>query len=238
MAFRRRRRSFRATARRPSPYEMQQLSICRLGMQTVVTPSCTEPSQFLTGLVSPRREYAGNTASPGTEIIPAFAKGVTVGGVRFRYSYSINYFLANGLEDVTDIIGIRSALVVLPLADSSAELPGVFPTNVLHLSGTIPETNQTVGLGYTRPRILWRGYDELPFISPSLFTTDFQNSVRSSQSQPDLQVVKSKVSLGHNEALYFLTEFQHGMQLDSFNNFTLELDLFGVAAVKPTTATR
>lgn len=235
----RRRRFRRATAPRRSPYEMQQISICRTGMTNFVEATCTTPAQFLTGLVSPRREFAG-PGSPGTEIIPAFSKGVTVGGIKFRYNYGINTLLAIGMDNIVDLIEIRSALVVLPLADNSTENPGVFPTNLLHYSGTIPETQATFGLGYTRPRVLWRGFDTLKFTGADNLTTfdDVDSYVQVSNEQPDLQIVKSKVSLGHNEALYFCTEYVSGVVLSPTVNFLLELDLFGVAAVKPVTATR
>lgn len=231
------RRSFRRRRSTGSPYEMQQISLCRLGY--TVGPggsaTCLLPHQFLTGLVSPRSEFA--SAATGSEIIPPFAKGVTVGGMRFRYSYSLNTFLASNLDSILTFVNIRSALVVLPLADTSAQVPGVIPSNLLHYNGTLPEVN-TGGLGYTRPRVLWRGYDELKFSGPENFTDDFTNALQTSRGQPDLQVVKSKVALGHNECLYFVTEWIDGINLDTPASYVLELDLFGVAAVKPTTQTR
>jgi hypothetical protein len=220
---------------------MQQISICRLPLLRASDASCEAPGQFATGLVSPRSEFA--SARAPLEIIPPFAKGVTVGGIRFRYTYSINTLLAApGLSLVVTQICIRSAILVLPLSDISAQVPGIFPTNLLHQSGTIPEENTIPGLGYTRPRILWRGYDELKFIGAGTVPPEGNVDVclQTSQSQPDLQVVKSKVSLGHNDCLYFVTEVVDGMGGLSPGAlfYYLELDLFGVTAVKPTTATR
>lgn len=230
------RRSRRAAG---SPYEMQQISICRLGLGLAgATNTCVQPAQFATGLVSPRSEFA--SAPAGVEVIPPFAKGVTVGGLRFRYSYAMNALLAFGLGNVSTFFAIRSGLVVLPLQDTSAQIPGVFPTNLLHYSGTIPEFNTIPGLGFTRPRILWRGLDILAFPGSGPVTDqgDVLN-MTGSGAQPDLQVVKSKVSLGHNECLYFVTEITTGIDFsDPLVGATVELDLFGVAAVKPTTQTR
>lgn len=230
------RRSRRSTG---SPYEMQQLSICRLAMLRSADADCLQPAQYATGMVSPRSEFA--SAATGSEIIPPFAKGVTVGGLRFRYSYSVNTLLSFGLDTLVTQLCIRSALLVLPLADASAQLPGFFPTNLLHYNGTIPEVN-TGGLGFTRPRVLWRGYDELKFIGPGTLQDEFQtpNGVQTSQTQPDLQVVKSKVSLGHNDCLYFVTEVTDGVGGlgPGVAYYYLELDLFGVVAVKPHTQTR
>lgn len=237
--------------RRPRQWEMQQLSICRtpLSLTDADFADCSQPAQFMTGLVSPRREFA-SSGTVGSEPLPAFSKGVTVGGLRFRYSYSLNSVLAFGvgLDNTDDTILIRSALVVLPLADSSTELPGVFPTNMLHHSQSIPEVNTTPGLGYYKPRILWRGYDELHFIGRTLLQDPpnagyysgydkHQDSSYKRRGAP-LEVVKSKVSLGHNDCLYFLSEIVLGFTIPEGEHFSIELDFFGVAPVKPTTATR
>lgn len=203
---------------------------------STTSATCLLPHQFATGLVSPRTEFASSAV--GSEVIPPFAKGVTVGGMRFRYSYSLNTFLAVNLDNLLTFINIRSALVVLPLGDQTAQAPAFFPQNVLHYNGTVPEV-ASGGLGYTRPRILWRGYDELKFVGSDNGDggDGFSYGLQTSQEQPDLQVVKSKVSLGHNECLYFITEFVDGINLTGAS-YILELDLFGVAAVKPTTQTR
>jgi len=242
------RRTFRRSRRSSgSPYEMQQLNICRTPLTIDRTATCTQPLQFLTGLVSPRREFGLAGPAAGSELVPAFSKGVTVGGIRFRYCLSVNTELATvGFpNNISDVWEARHALVVLPMADASTELPGVFPTNVLFNSGTIPESNVTAGLGYTRPRILWRGMSLLKFIrsqfkpSGAVDSGDLLWSTAWGGEGTALQVVKSKVSLGHNDALYFLTEVVHGLEI-VFPTFSipLVLDMFGVAAVKPITRTR
>lgn len=228
---RRMRRSFRRT-RRGNPYEMQQFSWCRVPLTILNSTTCLLPAQFLQEVVNPRREF--EDALLGN--LPAFARGVTVRGIRFQYEYFINSTLSLLAGSFIDYVQIRTGLVVLPLQPSSDSAPIGVPLDILHSSGTTP---MNVITGYAKPRVLWRGHDSVKFVSPFVnplgSTAELIQQSGSFSAQRAEVHVKSAVRLGMDEAIFLVTEMTTGIPVNAGESLVVALDGYGVAAVKPYT---
>lgn len=227
----RRRTGFRRSFRRRSPrVEMQQISVCRDALELTGDGTCSNPDQFLSILVSGQGEYLDGSGS-----VPAFAKGVSVSGLRFRYAFSFNSGNVS-VPQATDLCTIHSALVLLPV---DVTTPGnVSPPNAGFLfdSQTGPQ-DPSVLASVADYRVLWRGLDKLK-LYPDLsgpFGARLESTAYQGQGTA-LQTVKSKVKVDMDHALCWLIEIAYGLIFDSGSNSPiLAADFFGVAAVKPLT---
>jgi len=243
-----RRRPFRR-----SPYEMQQLSMCRSSIELDISNehffSCQTPKQDFFPLVTPRGEAANESG-----VIPAFARGDTVGGLRFSYNYAIvcSQFWAEeaddlGINQVMDQIDIRSGLVVLPLKGDQLFEPAAdaIPSNIFRTNGTSPDQG---GSGYFRPRILYRSLNQLRWygseVSGGVFLTGTgdrwaeysspQFNTTAGQEGTYPVTVKAKVALGMDEGLFWVVETNFGFAggEGSTSSIAYGMNFFGVAAVK------
>lgn len=241
--------------RRRSPYEMQQLTVCRASIELPIGNehffSCASPKQDFFPLVLPRQELR----DPGNAI-PAFARGCTVGGIRFSYSYAIycSQFWAGeaddlGINQVRDQIDIRSGLVVLPLSGTELSAPAgdAIPASIFHTSGADVDQG---GDGYFKPRILYRSFNSLQWVGSEVsggvlltgtgdrwasYQDKTENSTHdTSQEGTHPITVKAKVNLGFNEGLFWVVETNFGFAggEGSSSSIAYGLNLFGVAAVK------
>lgn len=235
MAFRRFRGRSRFSGRRmrrKSPYEMQQLNICRFGMQTGLS-DCTNPDQFLTPLISGRKEWAGQ--SSGAFVGPPLvAKGVVVRGMKFRFQYtSVPSVVATELQ-AAGVTSIRTGLVLLPLADGSLDTPAYLPTNILFNSQA-----DTAGFFGTeslrsRVRIVWR---DMQMMNTPLLPTGSSVTTVAAFTTPhfghganDLEVVRTAIRIDDSHGLFWLTEIVNPFLEE---NPLIVCDMFGVAAVRP-----
>lgn len=232
----RRRIAFRRSSlrRRSARVEMQQLSICREPLILSGNAPCNVPDVFFGMLVNPRAEFAADQqGSPG---VLAFAKGVGVRGVKFRYAFSFNSGNVS-VPQATDICTIHSALVVCPLDPDQVDSPLVPPSGFLFAQKTQPEPDFGGGAASTFAnfRVLWRGFDKLK-LYPDL-AGPFAARLESTAFQPQgnqLQVVKANVRLDMDHCLIWLIEIAYGMVFDEGTNTPLVSgDLYGVAAVRP-----
>lgn len=239
-----RRRSFR---RAGSPYEMQQISATRVPLtMSDIVPTPVDPYLYGTCLVSPRAEHATIFDAADKPPVPADARGCTVGGLRFRYNYAINNRNIVNLDGLSDYLTIKSALIVLPLDPQRAQTPmaGVLSPNILAQEGT--QVEDPTGLAaetYFRPRILWRSLDNLRIYSSAAYsetgwTWGYQLQSTSDFITPELEIVKSKVRLSMDEALFWIAEVSCGFAISETESVPLEFSLFGVAAVKRITKGR
>jgi len=231
---------------------MQQLSICRASIELPIGNetffNCQNPKQDFFPLVSPRLEAANESG-----VIPGFARGDTVGGLRFSYAYAISCFqfwaeeaVDLGINGVIDQIDIRSGLVVLPLKGDSLSEPAAdaIPKNIFRTNGVGPDQG---GSGYLRPRILYRSFNSLWWIGadvssntppgigyPNPAAGNFSTNKDASQEGTHPVTVKSKVALGMDEGLFWVVETNFGFAgfEGSTSSIAYGMNFFGVAAVK------
>lgn len=222
---------------RRTPYELQNLAICRLPMPTGLT-SCGLPDKFFTQLVGGMTEWESDTsAGPAVTVgAPTIVKGVVVGGLRFDYHYSyVPVPIEDAAQRAAGVCSLRSAVIVFP----NDPLTGTLPDAIATLPGGILDHHEpAIAEGGTtkRPkfRILWRGLDTISTVNVILGETDpFKLQIA---SNPHNHMghrsvrIRSKVRLDEGHSLWFYTEC-----INPFLTFnpTFALDLLGVAAVKP-----
>jgi len=217
-----------------SPYEMQQISICRAGMDMFAAGTCSAPQQFLNSVVQGAAEFGDTVGS-----FPAFSKGVVVGGLRFRYSYAVNTGTWVHTSLIDDYLTIHSALMLIPLNMSSAS--PLSPTQSLStgltlINTTVPRQASGVG-GMFNFRTLWRGLDTLRINTIFSGNTGGEAVSRMdcTAEQPMLQRVKAKVRIPEGMGLWFVTEAVGGWTTQTGDTapWNIALSLYGVAAVKP-----
>jgi len=219
------RRSFR---RRGSLYEMQQLSICREPLELSGDATCSQPDPFFVPLVSAASEHAAQGE------VPAFAKGVSLGGIKFRYAFSFNSGTVS-TPQATDLCTIHSALVLFPRDPSAGDLstPLLPPSGFLFAQKTFTESAGTQQ-DQSSFRVLWRGLDKLKLF-PDLsgpFGARMESTAYGGQGT-QLQDVRTKCKVDMDHVLCWYIEIAYGLLFDQGTNSPiLAADLFGVAAVK------
>jgi len=172
-----------------------------------------------------------------SDTVPAFARGVVVGGLKFRYAYSINI---NGNSGMTcqDFLTIHSALVVLPMVESGAfNVPSVPNSGFLFSNMTTKDLSTNAS--WRHPRMLWRSMDKLTLnggnnlggMGERLAAMDSTALHRT----PELIEVKSKARLNLEQGLYFVTEIVYGCTWTPSTGQapSVALDWYGVTPVKP-----
>jgi len=234
----RRRFARRGGFRRASRYEMQRIRICRFGMDLGFS-SCGVPDLFLTFLTSGSSQYSTEDVVPGTPPtvafrVPEVARGVTVKGIRFSYSYA--YAPETNPDLPTSAFGvgtIASALIVLPLVDGTVNVPEAVQASYLNL----PEAQDAFGGGtQSRYRILWRKVEHIPLWVPG---NDFGGGVFNNAlhavphnvTQSSEVRLKTAVTLDPNHGLFWLSEVVNPF-LEAAP--TIALDMLGVMGVKAT----
>jgi len=240
-------RRFSGRGRRPTPYEIAQLSICRVGLATGLS-SCGVPDQFFQCLVNGRDWKTplilGTGLPVDVNIIPDHeGKGITVRGVQFDYQYScVPDAEETEGQSAAGITSIRSALVVMRLAapgsagQNEPPLPDTPLFNILFHNDTMKWqgqstnfTNFELSKSY---RILWRGMEMMGNIvmgsnSNAQTAAGFQTPMWQTQSRHVR--LRTGCRLGNDEGLFFVTEIVNPF-LEV--NPTFGLDLFGTAAIK------
>lgn len=215
--------------RKSAGVEMQQLSICREPLILSGNAPCNTPDIFIQTLVNPRLEFeADEASSPG---VLAFAKGISVRGIKFRYAFSFNSGNVS-VPQATDIATIHSALVVCPLDPDEVDSPLSPPSGFLFSQKTMPEPNFG---SFANFRVLWRGFDKLK-LYPDL-SGPFSARLESTAFQPqgnELQHVRANLRMDMDHALVWLVEIAYGLSFDEGSNTpVVACDLYGVAAVRP-----
>lgn len=215
---------------------MQQISICRFGMALGLS-TCDTPDQFFSTILTGRDEWTPAGGS-GFEGPPIIAKGVVVRGIRFSYQYSYIPSPVPEGDSADGITSIRSALILLPMADGSTQVGDTTETNLLFHSDALSDRGLLLaGSLRSRYRILWRGMDLLhtPLLAlgdagdvpvPQFISMATPRNVTLKQEV----LVKVGATVDENHGLFFLTEAVNPFLT---SNPTIGLDLFGVAAVKP-----
>jgi len=254
MAFRKSRFRGKSFARRrPSRYELAQISLCRVAMPLGLS-ACTVPDQFFHHIVSfrewmaPPSLVAGAGVTTINNLVSHTGKSITVRGIQFDYQYSCVMPIGTSESAAVGVTGIRSALVVLKVAGQGSggqgdpTLPFQPPSNILHYTQTArANTQEGVFSGsltetFPRVRCLWRGLDmmgqEIVVPTPADLGTLFRISQASTpfrQTQSRHVRVRTSARLDWDEGLFLVTEVVNPFQ---FDNPTIAVDLLGSLVVK------
>jgi len=221
-------------------FEMQQLSICRFGMQTGLS-SCTIPDQFMTPLMTARMEWQSaeqGAQIPNVTVPPLVAGAILVKGIRFDYHYSYVPDIVSDENAASGVTSIRSAVVLLPIVGANVPDTSSFDIGLLFRSETTPAAQLVLPEAMEdRFRVLWRGQDMLNTIL--LKASQANNTTEASFSTPfglmDSRHVEIKVAcrVDQDHGIFFMSEIVNPFIAD---NPTIALDLFGVLAMKQSRA--
>jgi hypothetical protein len=185
-----RRQRFARFRRRPSPYDLQRMKICRFLVE-VPASTCDNPFTIVTPIAGPFGVTpAQNFATPDDR----GAKTWTWGGCHFQSEFGMNPANAGGATGSnTDIPTIWEAIMKLPFAQGSFTTPAYLPNLTTGLINT--QTGDMVD------RIVWQRTTFMPFwgvfVQPGI---QLQHSGRDIGHGP-LQI-RSKVRCTEREGMF------------------------------------